>query len=333
MSAQAAVDFETYLNQHDEHAWSNAIAELLPSIHEVDRTATQIWFAFFPLALARVLQEAADQAQLAQALLLQGKYYLKDQIDSSHDFLYGHRSWSQAKQVVAERAESGAPARDSTLADLIREVAGRVATAHRIEPSLVIGITAVALMTLQQVGLIAFRAGPGTIHIDAKHARRSPAQVLKGRARDDSQGILGFLKTNNKEWTVTFNENEEGAHFKMLHMQEIASGAATDRRDWSVRDERCHEGPIPVQCRSASCGTCWVGVLGGAEKLTAVDRREGSKIKEFGYIDSTEPKPIIRLSCQAQGLGAVSIVIPPWNGVFGKYLRRQKELSNQLPEE
>jgi len=34
---------------------------------------------------------------------------------------------------------------------------------------------------------------------------------------------------------------------------------------------------------------------------------------------------LIRLACQAQTYGAVSIVIPPWNGVFGKYLKNEKE--------
>ena len=41
-----------------------------------------------------------------------------------------------------------------------------------------------------------------------------------------------------------------------------------------------------------------------------------------GHIDTSESKPLIRLACQAQTHGAVSIVIPPWNGVFGKYLKR-----------
>ena len=70
-----------------------------------------------------------------------------------------------------------------------------------------------------------------------------------------------------------------------------------------------------------------IGVLGGAEKLTDVAAREGKKIKEFGYVDTSESKPLIRLACQAQALGAVSIVIPPWNGVFGKYLKERKENS------
>ena len=116
----------------------------------------------------------------------------------------------------------------------------------------------------------------------------------------------------------------------MNHDQDMAWGAADDRtRNWREIDPRRPEGPIPVECRSASCGTCWVGILGGAEKLSDVAVREGKKIKEFGYIDTTEPKPLIRLACQAKALGAVSIVIPPWNGVFGKYLRSQKQTSEE----
>jgi hypothetical protein len=64
-------------------------------------------------------------------------------------------------------------------------------------------------------------------------------------------------------------------------------------------------------------------VLGGAEKLSDVTAREGKQIKLFGYIETEEPKPLIRLACMAQSAGAVSIVIPPWNGVFGKYLREK----------
>jgi ferredoxin len=124
---------------------------------------------------------------------------------------------------------------------------------------------------------------------------------------------------------VTYDENDDAAKYRMNHVQDLAWGAADDRsRNWREIDPRRVEGPIPVECRSASCGTCWVGVLGGSEKLSDVAAREGKKIKEFGYIDTSEPKPLIRLACQAQTHGAVSIVIPPWNGVFGKYLKASK---------
>jgi ferredoxin len=180
-------------------------------------------------------------------------------------------------------------------------------------------------MTLQQTGEKAF-ATPGKMLLAPKYARKTPDQVLRERARDDSQGLFSFLKTVDKRWTVTYDENEDDASYRIKHAQDLAWGAANDRsRNWREIDPRRIEGPIPVECRSASCGTCWVGVLGGHEKLSDVNAREGKKIKEFGYIDTSEPKPLIRLACQAQAQGAVAIVIPPWNGVFGKYLRRQKQ--------
>jgi len=313
--------FDNFLAKHDEEAWSATLTTLLRSIHEVDQNATQIWFAFYPLALFQALQQAEDPEKLRQMLLMQGTYDLKDQIDSSHTFLYGHRYWPEVKQAVAKHARSSSF--DSPLADQVMAVAEEVARRVKTDRALTIGITAVAFMTVQQAGLEAFENAPGKMLIDDRHARRSPEQVLRERAKDDSQGLLGFLRTVNKKWTITYDENDDRATYRMNHVQDLAWGAAEDRsRNWREIDPRRVEGPIPVECRSASCGTCWVGVLGGAEKLSDVAAREGKKIKEFGYIDTSEPKPLIRLACQAQTQGAVSIVIPPWNGVFGKYLKR-----------
>ena len=316
--------FENFLNQRDEEAWSGALTMLLRSIHEVDRNATQIWFAFYPLALFQALEQAADPEKLAQQLLIQGDYQLKHQIDSSHTFLYGHRYWPEVKREIEKHAREFAGG-DSSLSDQIVSVAQRAAQAAKVDQSLLLGITAVAFMTMRQVGLDAFTAASGKSQIDKKHAHKSPEQILRERAKDDSQGMLGFLRTVNKKWTVTYDENDDTAKYRLNHVQDLAWGAAEDRsKNWREIDPRRIEGPIPVECRSASCGTCWIGVLGGAEKLSDVAAREGKKIKEFGYIDTSEPKPLIRLACQAQAYGAVSIVIPPWNGVFGKYLKTLK---------
>ncbi|HKC63483.1 MAG TPA: 2Fe-2S iron-sulfur cluster-binding protein [Pyrinomonadaceae bacterium] len=333
MSVTTLTSFEKFLDNHTDEAWSLAVAKLLPSIHEVDKTATQVWFRFYPLALLRALQQSDDPEQLAARLLLQGNYYLRDQIDSSHTFLYGHRFWPEVKRAVRERADSF-DERSTDLATEAREIAKAIAAETKVEESLLTGITAVALMTLQQVGIEAFQAAPGKVLIDERAARKSPEQVLRERARDDKQGLLGFLKTIDKEWTITFDENDPAAKYRMKNAADLAYGAAEDRsRDWRSVDPRRIEGPIPVECRSASCGTCWVGVLGGAEKLSDVARLEGKRIKEFGYIDTLEPKPLIRLACQAVVSGAVSIVIPPWNGVFGKYLREQKDSEAEAQDE
>nr|MDQ3819004.1 (2Fe-2S)-binding protein [Acidobacteriota bacterium] len=325
MSVTTLTSFEQFLDSHTDETWSEAVTKLLPFIHEVDKTATQVWFRFYPLALLRALERAEDPERLAARLLLQGNYYLKDQIDSSHTFLYGHRFWPEVKRAVTERAaDFDGPSTD--LATEIREIVKALAAETKVQESLLTGITAVALMTLQHVGLEAFRAAPGRVLIDERAARKSPEQVLRERARDDKQGLLGFLKTVDKEWTITFDESDPTAKYRMKNATDLAYGAASDRsRDWRSVDPRRIEGPIPVECRSASCGTCWVGVLGGAEKLSDVARLEGKRIKEFGYIDTDEPKPLIRLACQAVVSGAVSIVIPPWNGVYGKYLREQNK--------
>src|SRR5207245_2368768 len=212
----------------------------------------------------------------------------------------------------------------------ILAVAHGVGQQLKTDQSLLVGITAVAFMTVRQAGLAAFKAASASVTLDRKHARKSPEQILRTRARDDSQGWLGFLRTVNKQWTITYDENDDRATYKLREEQDLAWGAADDRsRVWRALDPRRVEGPIPVECRSASCGTCWVGILGGADKLSDVAAREGKKIKEFGYIDTGEPKPLIRLACQAQAHGAVSIVIPSWNGVFGKYLKAKRQSTDE----
>ena len=316
---------ELFLNEHDDEAWREAVAELLPSIHEVDRTATQIWFYFFPLALLRAFEQAEDPDALARELLMQGKWLLRDQIDSSHSFLYGHRFWPEVKRAVARAAgATGAPAPRS-LAGAVREVAASAAAERKVDDSLVTGIAAVGLMTLGQVGLEEFGRTPGAVLIDRRHARRTPEEVLRARARDEGQGLFGFLRTSDRRWTVVWDENQDERRFRAVHLQEVASGAATDKRPWHESDPRCtvNEGPIPVQCRSASCGTCWVGVLGGAENLSEVEWRERKMMPLFGYIETDDSRPLIRLSCQAKAAGPASVVIPPWNGYFGKYLKRR----------
>src|SRR5215510_12634422 len=141
--------FETFLDEHDEEAWSATLTTLLRSIHEVDRNATQIWFAFYPLALFQALATADDPVKLQQRLLMQGNFYLKDQIDSSHTFLYGHRFWPNVKAAVQKHA-SGFQANNQSLSDQITTVAQGVAKEAKVDASLLDGITAVAFMTVQQ---------------------------------------------------------------------------------------------------------------------------------------------------------------------------------------
>ena len=48
-------------------------------------------------------------------------------------------------------------------------------------------------------------------------------------------------------------------------------------------------------------------------------------MKVFGYEQPDDPKPFLRLACQAKAFGNATIVIPPWNGVFGKQVYHDVE--------
>jgi ferredoxin len=173
-------------------------------------------------------------------------------------------------------------------------------------------------MTLAQVGLEKFKAALGEVQKPSGLMKKTPDAIVASRKQDDSQGLLGFLKTVNKKFSVIYDESKDG-RFDIMNDQEIASASANDRsQDWQAKDSRCWEGPVPVECTSASCGTCWVGVLGGADKLSEVARRERRAVKVFGYDQTEDSQPLIRLACQTKALGNVTIVIPPWNAVFGK---------------
>lgn len=305
-----------HLAAFDAAAWQRAVAALAAEIHPIDREAMVIWFAFYPLELHLALSGADDAAATARRLGLMGRWRLADQIDSSHRFLYAHRYWPQVKLAV-QNAEPPFP---DDLAALASTVAVAAARRARCDREFLLGIAAAGLMTYRQVGADAFAAAPGRIHLSEKARAMSPHQVMKKRARDDSQGLFGFLRGTNKRWTITFDESDPAATFTAINGQELASAAQTDKRDYRSRDARCipGEGPIPVECRAASCGMCWVGVLGGADKLSpVVDRDERRPMAVFGYTDSRDDRPVIRLACQAKAFGAVSIVIPPWNGLIG----------------
>lgn len=277
----------------------------------------KIWFRFYPLSLHRFLEDAEDREQAVAGLAMQGDFGLDDKIDTSHRFLYGHRYWPAVKGFVDEAIGGGIV--EGSLEDLIKAIAQKAAAESNTDVSLLIGIAAAGLMTLVQVGPDKFRAASGNVERPKGLMARSPDAVIKARRQDDSQGLFGFLKTIDRKFSVVYDENSARGKFVIVSDQEISSASAKDRsQDWQARDVRCWEGPVPVECTSASCGTCWVGVLAGQEKLSEVSRRERRAMKVFGYKQPDEERPFLRLACQARAVGNVTIVIPPWNAVFGK---------------
>ena len=317
MSNESLNPLESYLKKFSEPDWQTALDSVLPSIHGVDRSAVQIWFRFYPLALQQYLSKAPDVEESARSMVMQGDFGLEDKIDTSHAFLYGHRFWRDVKAAIESEAQ-GFDSADLPLSDEIEKIATVASEKVRVDRSLLRAISAVGLMTLAQVGLGKFTASPGEIIKPKGLMAKSPDAIVAERGKDDSQGLFGFLKTVDKKFSVIHNE-AKGERFEIMNDQEIASASANDRsQNWQAKDARCWEGPVPVECTSASCGTCWVGVIAGSEKLSEVARRERRAVRVFGYDQTDAPKPLIRLACQAKAHGNVTIVIPPWNAVFGK---------------
>ena len=312
-----ATQLETFLSQIPEAAWLAAAEELAPSVHPVDRNAFRIWFRFYPLGLHLHLAGAEDKADAMHKMAIQGDYNLAGHIDDSHRFLYGHRYWGEVKSVIEGLMASFTGAEN--LAALIDKVSADVSSKTGADKGLTIGISAVGLMTLNQVGGEAFKAAKGQAEKPAGIMTKSPDAIVAERKRDDSQGLFSFLKSVDKKFTVSWCDSSSQGSFKITNDADIATASDLDRsQDWRAKDSRCWEGVVPVECRSAACGLCWVGVLGGEEKLSEVQRLERKQMKVFGYQQPEDAKPYMRLACQAKVYGNSTVVIPPWNGVFGR---------------
>ncbi|MCH7823429.1 MAG: (2Fe-2S)-binding protein [Acidobacteria bacterium] len=326
MSSENSTPFMGFLGRHDQDAWWSTVHNLAPSIHEVDRDAVKIWFHFWPLWLRKLFEDAEANPQLFEELEFKGNARLEEHIDSSHAFVYGHRHWPRIKAAVGEHASSKTAPESLDLADQIRTIARQVAGTAKVDVSLLLGITAIGLMTLRQVGPKAFDGAEGKLYISNWARRRSPQKIIADRARNDGGGILGYLKGLKRDYTIRFNEGFKSATFKLIEGVQLTQASMSDQADHPYADSRCEpgDGPLPTQCRSAACGTCWVGVLGGNDRLSAVNPLERRRIARFGYINTDESRPLIRLACKAQATGNVTIVIPTWNAVAGRYLEGKR---------
>jgi ferredoxin len=312
--------FLAFLSQHDDGAWLRAIDRIDQSVHPVDRVAVRIWFHFYPLALQQLMARP-DATTLARQMTLAGTWRLGEQIDVSHRFLFGHQYWPQARKAVLAYVDGSRPPRSLDLGAQIHEIAEQVSNAARVSAAEVTGITAIALRTLQQVGPDLLAASPGQVAPPGAYLGRSADHILETRRRRPGGSWWRMFSDSGRQSLVTLDEREPTARFPIIHSQHLTTAAAADTREYRQRDPRCSEGPIPVHCRSCSCGTCWVGVLAGDEYLSPMDGRERAKLAECGVSDVAGPAPI-RLACMTEAAGPVSIVIPPWNGLLGRVLNR-----------
>ena len=287
--------------------WPIALNELSAEMNPVDRDACLLWFQFFPLGLHNLLEATPDHTLLHTFYQFKGTYRLSEIADKSHRFLYGHRYWSDVKRSLASPPKS-------SLVETIRAVAAQVPA----PAALSLPISAIGVMTLRQAGPD-FLSTPYTPRVP----KQTPEQVLKARATDAKTGFFAKPKPR-----VIYDEQTQDGWFPLVPGQHITTAAELDKRPHHLSDPRCSvsNGPIPVDCRSGSCGTCWVGVLGGKANLAPVDDFERKRMAYFGYWESplhnpADERPLIRLACQTIASATCTVVIPPWNGVWSKVRR------------
>jgi ferredoxin len=101
------------------------------------------------------------------------------------------------------------------------------------------------------------------------------------------------------------------ASIKLIAESSTGRIVEIDAPDGAALVELCdeHDAPIPFNCRSASCGTCRIHVLDGAEHLVPPAEDELDLLDVFNH-----RPPLIRLTCQARlrpgaGAGAVRVHI------------------------
>jgi ferredoxin len=301
-----------FLEQLPQKAWLDALDEIEESIHPVDRLATRIWFGFWPLELRKALASSSDSPRLMD---LEGNWRLEEQVDGSVRFLYGAHFWTSVKRAVLAEKNSSA----SSLSGLVRRVAGAVAERENVDPAHVCGIAAVGLMLLRQVGdevFSRFQDSPAQGPLLPK----APDRIVAARERK-SGGVVAFLKGVNRSWDVRWDEARPNAVFRAITGQDLAMAGSSDRKDYRGLDYRRVDGPVPVECRVGSCGYCWVGVLAGRDRLSPVTAFERERLRYFGYDgvnDEGDPNPPIRLACQAQCHGDLTLAISPWNGELSR---------------
>ncbi len=308
--------YDVFLGQIGEEEWNGTLSRLLPSIHPVDQQATQIWFGFWPLKLSRLVKDSSDLKETARELLLDGNYRLEEQLDASLTFLYGSLYWTQIKQALNAHADAYEELQRLGLEEQIRELTDGLAKQLGIDSSLLLGTVAIAFMALAQLGQDFFSTAAESSK-PVRTDKRSPDRILKARAKAAGRGLLGFLRPGGRRFTVNFDESRSDCTFQCLEAQDLSMAATIDTRDYKSVDHRRIDGPIPAECRSGSCGYCWVGVLSGSQNLVEMSEHERKRLDYFGYAhrdSDDESRPLIRLACQAKCYGPVTVVIPPWNG-------------------
>ena len=205
--------FLAFLAQHDDGAWLRLVDRLETSIHPVDRAATRIWFHFFPLALQRAMER--PERRRSRATHDAGGPNGGLPIKPTRRTVFLRPPATGSGFATPRSSMSTRPTRQAASISGRRCMRSRAAPRLRrpsMEP-IVLGISAVALRTLQQVGperlAGAAQPAPGAQSTDISRGRASATR------RAGSSGLLGWLKGAGRV-EVVFDEHRPEARFPLI---------------------------------------------------------------------------------------------------------------------
>ena len=315
MEATDKLPFEEYLGEKNEQVWFETLNLIYSDIHQVDRDATKIWFSFWPLKLAQGLDKAKNLENTFKKFQLDGNPLLREQIDESVKYLFGARFWVPVKKAVLTYSKGNVDPKGISLDQHILKLSREVENQLSIDAGVLVGIVAISLMILKQVGFSSLSAVSDRL-IPINNTE-SPDKVLKSRKVNG--GLRNILGWKSKMHQVIFDERTRTSFFEAADGQDLSMASKGDKRDFRSQDSRKIAGPVPAQCRSGACGYCWIGILAGQKNLSKLTEFEKDRLEYFGYSspeDDIKEHPVIRLACQSKCYGKVSITVPPWNGVL-----------------
>ncbi len=196
----------TQLCRYDSRGVAAGRRDAAAEIHPIDRDATRIWFAFFPLDLHLALESADDASRRGARARPDGPWRLADQISASHRFLFAHRYWPQVKSAVQTAFTGSGPEDLAALVSAVAEAAARTARSRSGVPA---GHErrgahdAAAGWRRRVRGRAGHRPSVRTRCGSCRRIRsEAAAPGTTGRACLDLPGGI------NKRWTVTFDESE-----------------------------------------------------------------------------------------------------------------------------
>jgi hypothetical protein len=211
----------------------DSLEVLLPAVHPVDREVLSLW-------MHPALAEPARRV------------------------LYGYRYWPRMKAAVLSTAHADLP-----FVDRVMHAADAATRTARVDADLLIGITAAAMEMCDRLGREVFAAGPSEPALSESALLETPTMILRRRARNRPEGILGALPGVQPRWCVT---------------------REPDPNDTYV----VGDGDALAPCRGGSHERCAVGVVAGADRLSPM--REG------------DPFPLVRRACETRVFGRVSLL-------------------------